>query len=106
VIKAFLKWTSFGYRSRGLSDGTKTRSYPNGDAANSQPDRGCNANGAGVVEAKQDGPMVNSAKKQQRATEGCTGHFLTLPVVLSGGVPELDFLIGLLKFFGYHIETR
>jgi hypothetical protein len=36
---------------------------PNGDAANSQPDRGCNANGAGVVEAKQDGPMVNSAKK-------------------------------------------
>jgi hypothetical protein len=56
-----------GYGSRGLSDGTKTRSYPNGDTANSQPDRGCNANGAGVVEAKQDGPMVNSAKKQRSA---------------------------------------
>jgi hypothetical protein len=40
------------------------------------------------------------------ATKGSTGNFLKLPVVLSGGVPKLDILIGLLKFFGYHIEAR
>jgi hypothetical protein len=77
---------------------------PQGDAANSQPDRGCNANGAG--EAKQDGPMVNSAKKQRSARLRAAPPLPNAAVVLSGGVPELDFLIGLLKFFGYHIETR
>jgi hypothetical protein len=100
-------------RSRGLNDGKKTRSYPNGDAAGSQPDRDSNAHGAGAVEAKQSGPTVdtpNYAKPscygQETVTQEAAQHaarlragsatFLKLPVAISGCVLELDILIGLL----------
>ena len=114
---------TFDYRFRELSDGKKTRSYSNGNAADSQPDRGSNAHGAGAVEAKQSGPKVdtpNYAKPSGRgqeaivkeaarvccATEGGIGNFLKLPVAISGRVPELDIRMGLPEFFGYHIEAH
>jgi hypothetical protein len=61
MINALLKGGApFGCRYRGLSDGKKTRSYSDGDAADSQPERGCNAHGAGTVGAEQSGRKVDT----------------------------------------------
>jgi hypothetical protein len=54
----------FAYRPEGLINGKKTRSYPNGDAADSQSDGSRNTDGANTVEAKGSPkvPARNNAK--------------------------------------------
>src|ERR1700678_3346176 len=61
---------AFGYRSRGLSDGKKTRSYPNGDPTDSRRDRGCKAHGIGAVEARQSSPQVDTPNYAKPSCHG------------------------------------